>query len=94
MNVLAELFRTCLDNRKAKSRLGWRPEVSFDDGLRETYGHIAPRRSEGASLRRDGLWMRIFVPPAGSDKREPIYSSVNHLVPQRQEPVRKGVASK
>lgn len=28
-----ELFRSCLDVRKAGAELGWRPEVEFDEGL-------------------------------------------------------------
>jgi UDP-glucose 4-epimerase len=30
-----ELLRSSLDIRKARQVLGWTPEVSFDDGLRE-----------------------------------------------------------
>ena len=30
-----ELFRSCLDISKAKHELGWQPQVSFDDGLKQ-----------------------------------------------------------
>lgn len=36
-----ELQRSALDVAKAARDLGWRPEVSFDDGLRRTYRAIA-----------------------------------------------------
>ncbi len=32
----SEVERLCADNRKAAELIGWRPEVSLDDGLRQT----------------------------------------------------------
>jgi UDP-glucose 4-epimerase len=36
-----ELFRSCLDIRRAGAVLGWRPRMALDEGLRRTYRFIA-----------------------------------------------------
>ena len=32
-----EQLRSCLDNSKAKSILGWKPQYKLEDGLKNTY---------------------------------------------------------
>jgi len=41
---LGEQRRSCIDNRAALAALGWRPEVSIDDGLARTLGFFRERR--------------------------------------------------
>jgi UDP-glucose 4-epimerase len=40
-----ELFRSCLDIRRAGAALGWRPRMALDEGLRRTYRFIAAATS-------------------------------------------------
>jgi UDP-glucose 4-epimerase len=39
---LGEIRQTYLDSRKAHSVLGWRPQVSLEEGLRRTVDHFRP----------------------------------------------------
>jgi UDP-glucose 4-epimerase len=38
-----ELYKSFLDNRKARKILGWTPETSFKDGLKETVEFFSTR---------------------------------------------------
>ena len=41
-----DIYKSELSNARARRGLGWRPEVSLEDGLSRTYGYFASRGGE------------------------------------------------